>query len=90
MLRGDVLDGRVVHEQGRVFGALHVEFEEGLGAKGGIGCDGDALALGEVDETLLGEVGVVFDLEGGGGGFGVAEEVHEELPVEVADADGFG
>ena len=33
---------------------------------------------------------MVFDLEGGGGNLGVAEEVHEELAVEVADADRFG
>ena len=32
----------------------------------------------------------MFDLEGGGRDFGVAEEVHEELTVEVADAYGFG
>ena len=32
----------------------------------------------------------MFNLEGGGGDFGVAEEVHEELTVEVADANGFG
>ena len=32
---------------------------------------------------------MVFDLEGGGFCFGVAEEIHDELAVEVADADGF-
>ena len=32
----------------------------------------------------------MFNLESGGGNFGVAEEVHEELTVEVADANGFG
>ena len=32
---------------------------------------------------------MVFDLEGGGGYLGVAEEIHEELAVEIADADGF-
>ena len=90
VLFGDLLDRRVVQKQGRVFGALHVEFEEGLGPEGRVGCDGDALALGIFDETVLGEVWVVFDLEGGRGDLGVAEEVHEELAVEVADADGFG
>lgn len=32
----------------------------------------------------------MFDLEGGWGDLGVAEEIHEELAVEIADADGFG
>ena len=48
------------------------------------------MACGEFDEALLRQVGVVFDLEGRGGDLGVAEEVHDELAVEVADADGFG
>jgi len=69
-------------------GLFHVEFAEGLGAEGGVGCYGYALFLGEFDEAFLGEVGVVFDLEGGGFYSGVAEEIHDELAVEVADADG--
>ena len=32
----------------------------------------------------------MFDLEGGGRNLGVAEEVHEELTVEIADANRFG
>ena len=32
----------------------------------------------------------MFNLERGGRNFGVAEEIHEELTVEVADANGFG
>ena len=87
---GNLLDGGVVHEQRRVLGALHVEFEEGLRTEGRVGRDGYAVALCESDETFLGQVGVVFDLEGCGGHLGVAQEVHDELAVEVADADGFG
>ena len=33
MLLGDLLDGGVIQEQGGVLGALHVEFEEGLGTE---------------------------------------------------------
>lgn len=33
---------------------------------------------------------MVFDLEGCGGDLGIAEEIHDELAVEVADANGFG
>ena len=33
---------------------------------------------------------MVFDLEGCGGDLGIAEEIHDELAVEVADTDGFG
>ena len=32
----------------------------------------------------------MFNLEGSRGDLGVAKEIHEELAVEVADADGFG
>lgn len=48
------------------------------------------MALGKLHESFLGEVGVVFDLEGRWRYLGVAEEIHDELAVEVADADGFG
>ena len=86
----DGLDGRVVQEQGGVLGPRHVELEEGLRAQGGVGRDGDALALGVLHEARLGEVGVVFDLEGRGRDLGVPEEVHDELAVEVADPDRLG
>ena len=33
---------------------------------------------------------MVFDLEGCGGDLGIAEKIHDELAIEVADADGFG
>lgn len=33
---------------------------------------------------------MVFDLEGSWGDLGVAEEIHEELAVEIANANGFG
>ena len=32
----------------------------------------------------------MFDLEGGGRDLGIAEEIHDELAVEIANADGFG
>lgn len=32
----------------------------------------------------------MFDLEGCGRDLGIAEEIHDELAVEIADADGFG
>ena len=58
-------------------------------AEGTVGRDDDAFALGVGDEARLREVGVMFDLEGCGHDFGVPQKVHEELAVEVADADGF-
>ena len=90
VLLRDALDGRVVEEQRGVFGFLHVQLEERLRAERRVGGDGDAFALGEMQEAFLGEVRVVFDLQRCGADFGVAEEVHEELAVEVADADAFG
>ena len=42
-----------------------------------------------MDETGLGEIGVVFDLEGGGFDLGVAQQIHDEGADEIADADTF-
>ena len=85
----DFYHGGVLEEEGGVLGLFHVEFEEGLRAEGGVCCYGYAFGLGVFDKSFLCEVGVVFDLESGGFYFGVAEEIHDELAVEVADADGF-
>ena len=86
----DGLDGGVVEEERGVLGLLHVELEEGLRAKGRVRGDGDALVLRELDEAFLAEVRVVFDLQGGGLDGGVAQEIHDQLPVEVADPDALG
>lgn len=89
VLGGDVLDQRRVEEELGVFGFLHVELAEGLGAEGGVGCYLDATGGAEVEEILLDEVGVVFDLERLREVFGVALEVQEECPRVVAHAEGF-
>ena len=90
MLVRDLLHRRVLEEQRRVFCALHIEFEKRLRAKGRVCRHGDVLAAGEVDESRLREVWVVFDLQGCGPDFGVAKQVQYELAVEVADADALG
>ena len=56
---------------------FHVEFAEGLRTEGGVGCYFYSFGFGVVDEPFLGEVGVMFDLQGGGFDFGVAEEIHD-------------
>lgn len=48
---------------------------------------GDVLVLRELDESFLAEVRVVFDLQGGRLDGGVAEQIHDQLTVEIADAD---
>ena len=87
MLLRNLFDGRMFQQKGRIFGLLHIEFQETLRAEGAVGCDGDAFILSVFDETFLHEVGVVFDLEGCGADFGIAEEIHYEDAAEVADAD---
>lgn len=69
---------------------LHVELAERSRAEGGVGGHGDALSLGKVEEVLLDEVGVVLDLKSGGADLGVAEEVVQELGLEVGDANALG
>lgn len=90
VLGGDALDGVVLDEGLELGGVVHVELHERGGAEGAVGRDGDALGLGEVEELLLDEEGVVLDLERGGGDLGVAEEVVDELRLEVGDADALG
>jgi len=41
------LDGRVVEQQRRIVGLLHVEFQERLRAEGRVCSNGESLALGE-------------------------------------------
>ena len=48
------------------------------------------MTLSILNETFLGQVGMMFDLEGCGSDLGIAEEIHDELAIEIADADGFG
>lgn len=69
---------------------LHVELEERGRAERAVGSDGDALTLGKLEELLLGEVGVVLDLEGGRADLGVAEEVVDQLGLEVGDTNAAG
>jgi len=50
----------------------------------------DVVLLAEVDETLLGEVRVVFDLESSGSDLGVAEEVKNKGTVVVGNTNALG
>lgn len=81
------LDNSVIEQQLGVVGALHVQFAKRLRAKGRIGRDGRALAFRQREERRLREVGVMFDLKRCGHDFGVAHEIEDQGPVEVADAD---
>ena len=90
VLLADGLDGGVLEEGLELLGVLHVELAEGSRAERRVSSDGDALSLGEVEEVLLDEVGVVLDLEGGRADLGVAEEVVQELGLEVGDTDALG
>lgn len=60
MLLGDGGDGIVLEEDGSVVGLLPLELNERGGAERRVGGDGNALLLGELDEGLLDEVGVVL------------------------------
>lgn len=72
---GDGFDGVVFYEGLEFDGVLYVEFEERGRVERVVGSDGDVFMFGKFEEFFLGEVGVVFDLEGGRVDFGVVEEV---------------
>lgn len=83
----NLLDGLILEERSKRISVLHVELLEAGRAERAVGSDGDALVLGEVDQLLLDEVGVVLDLEGGRADLGGAEEVVDQLGLEVGDTD---
>ena len=87
MLLGNTLHRGMVEEEGGILCTLHIELNEAQGSEGGVRGNGNAVFLGILDQLLLGQVWVVLDLEGSWTDAGVAEHVHDELNVEVADAD---
>lgn len=80
-------DGGVLEQERGIGGLLPAELEEGRWAKGGVGGDGKALLLGQLDEGLLDEVWVVLDLENSRADLGVSEKVEDESTLEVGDSD---
>lgn len=77
----------MLEEQRSILSVLKVKLKEAQRTEGRVSSNSDAFLLGVVHQTGLGEVGVVFDLEGGGTDAGVAEQIHQQLGTEVADAD---
>jgi hypothetical protein len=84
---GNGLHDLVVEQHGSVLCLLHVELDERQWAERAVCGHGDVTLLAELEERLLGEVGVVLDLESLRELLGVAEEVEEESAVVVADAE---
>jgi hypothetical protein len=80
----------VLEERRAVDGLVPLELDERLGAERRVGDDSDVLSLGELDESVLGQVGVDLDLKDGGADAGIAEEINEEGALEVGDTDGLG
>lgn len=68
-------------------GVLHLQLEEAQRSERRVRGDSDALLLGILDQTRLGKVGVVLNLEGSGTDTRIPEEVHEQLGAEVANTD---
>jgi hypothetical protein len=84
---GDGLHDLVVKQHGGVLCLLHVELDERQRAERAVGGHGDVALLAELEEGLLGEVGVVLDLESLGELLCVAEQVEQKSAVVVADAE---
>lgn len=90
VLLSNLGDHLVLEQHWGVGGLLPSELDEGGWTEGGVGGDGDALLLGQADESWLDEVWVVLDLEGSWTDLGVAEEVKDQRSLEVGDTDGAG
>lgn len=90
VLLGNGRDSGLLEERDKVGGVLHVELLEGSRTEGRVGGDGNALVGSQLDQVRLDQVGVVLDLQGSRRDLGVAEEVVEELALEVGDTDALG
>jgi hypothetical protein len=84
---GDGLHHLVVKQHGGILCLLHVELDERQRAERAVSGYGDVTLLAELEERLLGKVGVVLDLESLRKLLGVAEQVEEKSTVVVADAE---
>lgn len=87
VLGGNLLDDGVLQQRGGALGSRHIQLHEAGGAEGGVGCDGDALSLSQVDEVGLLEVRVVLDLERSRADLGILQSVIHGLRLVVGDAD---
>ena len=90
MRLGDFLDGRVFQQERGVLGLLHIQLEERLWAKRRVCGNSDTLILRQLDKSGLREIWVMLDLEGGRLDLGIPKEIHDQLSVEVADANALG
>jgi len=88
VLLGDLHDRGVVEEERGVLGRLELQLQEGLGSKGRVCGDGDALGFRKLQESGLHEVWVVLDLESGRADLGVSEQVDDQRTLEVGNTNG--
>lgn len=75
VLLGNALDSLVVEKKRHVL--CHAEFDKRLRTERGVGSDGNVVRLAHLDQSLLGEIWVVFDLEGGGEDASIAEDIED-------------
>lgn len=80
-------DGGVLEQKRGIGGLLPAKLEEGRWAEGGVGGNGNALLLGQLDEGLLNKVWVVLDLENGRADLGISEKIQDQSALEVGNTD---
>lgn len=90
VLLGNALDGRMLEQDRGLLRILHLQLEEALRTEGGISGHSNALLLGIFNESRLRQVRVVLDLEGSRADARIAQQVHDQLDTEVADANAAG
>ena len=87
---GYLLDDRVVEEDWRVRGELHVALNEGLRTERGVCSDDDILLFGQGKKILLDKVWVVLDLEHSRLDRGISEQIEQERAVVVGHTNTLG
>lgn len=80
----------MVEQLGSLVSILQVQLDETQRTERGVRGHGNTLLLGIGDQSLLGEVRVVLDLEGGRTDTSVAQQIHQQLSAEVADTNAAG
>lgn len=90
MLLSNGLDSGVLEQERGLLSVLQLQLKEAQRAEGGVSSHGNAFLLDVVDQTSLGQVGVVLNLESGRADARVAQQVHDQLGAEVADTNAAG
>lgn len=84
------VDGRMLKEQRGILSMLKIKLKETQRTERRVSSHSNALLLSIVHQASLREVRVVLDLQCCGANAGIAQQIHQQLGAEVANANAAG